>query len=53
MVRELVNAKQYPGNYTITRDGKSNSGKEVASGIYFYRLATGDYKETMRLVLIK
>ncbi len=52
-VRELVNAKQYPGNYTITWYGRNNQGKEVASGIYFYRLATGDHKETKSLVLIK
>jgi len=34
-------------------DGKNNSGKEVASGIYFYQLRAGDYKETRKLVLIK
>jgi hypothetical protein len=52
-VRELVSKSQKPDHYKVTWDGRNNQGKEVASGIYFYRLATGDYKETKRLVLIK
>ncbi|KPL04738.1 MAG: hypothetical protein AMJ73_03765 [candidate division Zixibacteria bacterium SM1_73] len=65
-VRELVNTRQSPGNYTIIWDGKDNNGKEVASGIYFYQLTVrqahppeqsrgkaGNYKETRKLVLIK
>jgi len=52
-VRELVNTKRSSGNYTIIWDGKDNNGKEVASGIYFYQLRGGNYKETRKLVLIK
>jgi hypothetical protein len=52
-VRELVNTRQSSGNYVIIWDGKNNSGKEVTSGIYFYQLRAGDYKQTKKLVLIK
>jgi hypothetical protein len=52
-VRSLVNNLQKPGNYKITWDGKNNQGKGVTSGIYFYQLKAGDYKETRKLVLIK
>jgi hypothetical protein len=52
-VRELVNTRQSPGNYTVSWDGKNNQGKEVASGIYFYQLKAGEYKQTKKLVLIK
>jgi hypothetical protein len=52
-VRELVNTKQSKGSYQVNWDGKDNSGKEVGSGIYFYQLKAGDYKETRKLVLIK
>jgi hypothetical protein len=52
-VRELVNTSQSTGSYSISWDGKNNEGKEVASGIYFYQLQAGDYKETKKLVLMK
>jgi hypothetical protein len=52
-VRELVNTNQSTGSYSISWDGKNNEGKEAASGIYFYQLRAGDYKETKKLVLMK
>jgi len=52
-VRELVNSRQSPGKYRIVWDGKNNQAREVASGIYFYQLNAGNYKETRKLVLIK
>jgi len=52
-VRELVNTNQSTGSYSISWDGKNNEGKEVASGIYFYQLRAGDYRETKKLVLMK
>ncbi len=52
-VRELVNTKQGKGCYQVIWDGMNNSGKEVASGIYFYQLKAGNFTETKKLVLIK
>ncbi|NIM97643.1 MAG: T9SS type A sorting domain-containing protein [candidate division Zixibacteria bacterium] len=65
-VRELVNKHQSGGTYTVYWDGKNNSGKEVASGIYFYQLTVrqahrpeqsrgraDDFTKTKKLVLIK
>ncbi|KPL04736.1 MAG: hypothetical protein AMJ73_03755 [candidate division Zixibacteria bacterium SM1_73] len=52
-VRQLVNTSQRPGPYKVIWDGKDNNGKEVASGIYFYQLRGGNYKENRKLVLIK
>lgn len=52
-VRSLVNTPQKSGNYPVIWDGKNNQGKEVGSGIYFYQLRVGDYKNTRKLVLIK
>jgi len=52
-VRELVNTKHSSGNYIVTWDGKDNSAKEVASGIYFYQLRARDYKQTKKLILMK
>jgi hypothetical protein len=52
-VKILVDEVKEPGFYTITWDGKDESGLEVASGVYFYRLTTGEYSSTKRMVLMK
>jgi len=38
LVKTLVKERQYPGEHKVLWDGKDESRKEVASGIYFYRL---------------
>jgi parallel beta-helix repeat protein len=38
LVKTLVKERQYPGEHKVLWDGKDDSGKEVASGIYFYRM---------------
>lgn len=47
-VETLVNQKLNPGNYEVTFDGSS-----FPSGIYFYSLVTGDFKNTKKMILIK
>jgi parallel beta-helix repeat protein len=38
LVKTLVKTRQYPGEHKVWWDGKDDYGKEVASGIYFYRM---------------
>jgi parallel beta-helix repeat protein len=38
LVKTLVKQRQYPGEHKVLWDGKDDYGKEVASGIYFYRM---------------
>jgi hypothetical protein len=38
LVKTLVRKRQYPGEHRVMWDGKDDYRKEVASGIYFYRL---------------
>jgi hypothetical protein len=52
-VRELINTSQKPDYYKVIWDGRNNSGKEVSSGIYFYQLRAGNYKQTRKLILLK
>ena len=41
-----------PGYYTILWDGRDGLGREVPSGVYFYRLITDRYQTTRKLFLI-
>jgi hypothetical protein len=53
LVRTLVDQLADPGGHVVTWDGLSNSGKPVSSGVYFYRLASGDFSQTRKMVLLK
>jgi hypothetical protein len=47
-VSTLVSRKLNQGNHTYTFDGKN-----LASGIYYYQLVAGDYRQVKKMVLIK
>ena len=47
-IQTLVNEKLNPGSYEVIFDGSN-----YASGVYFYQLRSGDFKEVKRAVLIK
>mgnify|MGYP006280297413 FL=1 len=38
---------------SIIWDGKDNEGNKVSSGLYFYRLKTGDFSSVRKMVLLK
>ncbi len=53
MVKKLVGNQQKPGYYTLTWDGKADDGQKAATGVYFYRLETKDYKSTKKVVRLR
>lgn len=52
-VKTLVNDYQKPGYYEVTWDGTNDTGTQVSSGIYYYRIQAGSFVETKKLVLVK
>ena len=52
-VKTLVNENQQPGYYTINWDGRDESNRQVAAGIYFYRLASGQFNSTKKMVVLR
>ncbi|MBA7570543.1 hypothetical protein ES708_12295 [subsurface metagenome] len=52
-VRTLVETVQPAGSYTITWDGKDNTGSLVTSGIYFCRMEAGNFSQTRKLMFMK
>lgn len=53
MVRTLVDEPMAAGTHEIIWDGKDDQGSRVASGIYFYKLRSGDYEDTKKMVMMK
>jgi hypothetical protein len=52
-IRTLVNSDYNPGYYSVTWDGTSDNGIEVASGVYFYRIKAGNFVDTKKLMMLK
>ena len=52
-VRTLVNARQPAGVNSVVWDGRDQSGKEVSSGIYIYRLQTGESMQSRKLSFVR
>lgn len=52
VVIELVNEELNAGSYSATFN-TTDVGKNLASGIYFYRLEAGQFSQTKKLMLIK
>jgi hypothetical protein len=54
LVRVLVDGEIVAGGSNeAVWNGRDDSGRQVASGTYFYRLEAGEYSETRRMALIK
>jgi hypothetical protein len=53
LVRTLIDEDKLSGRYNIIWDGRDDKGKEVSSGVYFYQLKAGDYKNTEKMVLLR
>ncbi len=52
-VRNLVSGTQEAGYHKVIWNGCDNSGKQVPSGTYFYRLEAGDFSQSMKMVMLK
>jgi hypothetical protein len=52
-VRTLFDDYQEAGTHTLVWDGKREDGASLSSGIYFYRMQAGDFRETKKMSLMK
>ena len=52
-VKVLVNDIYTAGYHNVEWNGKDENDRDVASGVYFYRMQSNDFNQTRRMVLMK
>ncbi|KAA3606541.1 MAG: T9SS C-terminal target domain-containing protein [Calditrichaeota bacterium] len=52
-VKELKNDFQHQGSYSVDWDGTNKEGKQVSSGVYFYKISAGNFTKTNKMILLK
>ncbi|MEL6822778.1 MAG: FlgD immunoglobulin-like domain containing protein, partial [Calditrichota bacterium] len=53
VVRTLVDEAAPAGEYETVWNGLNNAGKQVSSGLYFYRLEAEGFNQTRKMMLLK
>ena len=52
-VATLVNNVQKQGRYHVLWNGRNNFGQTVSSGVYFYRLHSGNFINVKKMIMLK
>jgi hypothetical protein len=53
LVKTLVAERKSANYYSVVWDGTDAQGRQVANGVYFYRLQTQDYGKSRRLLVVR
>jgi len=52
-VKEIVNQLESSGFKSVQWNGINNKGQSVSAGAYIYRIETGDFMQTKKMILLK
>ncbi|GAB1468541.1 hypothetical protein MASR2M64_12730 [Candidatus Cloacimonadota bacterium] len=53
LVKTMLNGVQGAGNHKVTWNGMDNNGRAVSSGVYYYKMNTGKYSSTKKMIMMK
>jgi flagellar hook assembly protein FlgD len=52
-VRTLLDKDLGAGSHALIWDGTDHRGRDVASGLYFCEMRAGDFKKTMKMLMLR
>jgi len=52
-VKTLVNGQLPAGHHKITFEGRGDNEQVLSSGVYFYRISAGDFRQSKKMTLVK
>ena len=52
-IKTLVKEVSDPGRYSVNWNGRNQWGKQIASGMYFYRMETPGFQSVKKLIFLK
>jgi hypothetical protein len=52
-IKTLVKQVSAPGRYSVNWNGRNQWGKQIASGMYFYRMETPEFQSVKKLIFLK
>ena len=52
-IKSLVSGYLTPNHYSVVWNGKDNADRQVPSGIYLYRLTSGEFTDMKKVMLMK
>jgi len=52
-VKTLVNTSMDAGLHQVVWQGLDDTGKQIASGIYFYKMRAGKYTHIRKMIMMK
>jgi hypothetical protein len=52
-VRTLLDNQVEAGYHVVEWDGMNDAGNQIASGVYIYRFEAGDYRRTLKMIMMK
>jgi hypothetical protein len=53
LVRRLVDGDRKAGQNQVVWNGKNDAGHDAGSGIYFYRMESGTFSDTKKMLLVR
>ena len=53
VVNNLVHGNQSSGYRSVQWNATNNQGQPVSAGVYLYSIEAGDFRQTMKMILLK
>jgi hypothetical protein len=53
LIKHLVKGEMSAGNHSIVWNGRDDNNHAVSSGVYFYKMNSGSYSSTKKMIMMK